>query len=98
MPTLIALLAAYGLCFFLQQKATPLHGKNAFLDRLLHCTYCTGFHCGWMVWVVYWLASGSPTVDSGTLPTLLVWAFASSAFCYAIDAAVRWFEVRTPVE
>jgi hypothetical protein len=97
----IHLLAAYGLCFGLMQgKAEPLTNilkrmplVGGFFGRLLICSYCTGFHCGWMVYCL-------ETIGSGLNPTwyveILYYTFASAAFCYVVDLcvdlAVRWLE------
>ena len=98
MPTLIDLICAYGLSFGFQQKATILHGRSAITDALIKCTYCLGFHCGWMLWVLSWLMAGMPALTLAAVPTVIAWCFTSSAFCYSVDAAVKWLEVRTPVE
>ena len=91
MDIFFQLLAAYGLCFGFQQKATFLH-RGPFLTALFECTFCTGFHCGWMIW-------GAPHLISWTAPnwqTLPVWCFGSAAFCYVADTAVRWLEAQIP--
>ena len=46
------LLVAYGITFGMQHKATFLRGKNAWLDSMLICTYCTGFHAGFSLELV----------------------------------------------
>lgn len=95
----LLLLASYGLCFGLMNEKVPLlnrmlyripamrddaHGTNLF-SRMFDCAYCTGFHTGWVVWVV--ASWGSPVpVD------ILLFALASSAFCYMLDTLLRWFE------
>ena len=96
---LYLLLASYGLCFGLMNEKAPFlnrllyrvpamrdeaHGTNLF-TRMLDCAYCTGFHTGWVVWVV---ASRGRT----DIFDLILFAFASSAFCYALDTLLRWFE------
>lgn len=99
MDIVLHLLAAYGICFgLMNEKLSPLNrglyripvlrdggGANVF-ERMLSCSYCTGFHCGWIVW----LASNFSGVASvqGILQTLQ-FAFASSAFCYTVDSLVR---------
>jgi hypothetical protein len=102
METLILLLASYGICFGLMNdkikwvtfplRKIPLlkrEGRTWF-DRMLICPYCTGFHTGWMVW----LGASLPINGFGVPDFLgvLLFAFASSTFCYALDAVVQWFE------
>lgn len=101
---LFYMLVAYGLAFGVQNKLTFLYseayhlsGEPAnLLDRLLHCTYCTGFHTGWMVWLLSWWVEGKPQQEGWGAPaSLLTWAFGSAAFCYVVDAFVRWLESGT---
>lgn len=101
------LLASYGLCFGLMNDKTKMltdllkrlpvfrdeDGENWF-ERMLRCPYCVGFHTGWMVWVLGVLPS---LVLAGTLEPshggeVVAFAFASSAFCYAVDTIIQWFE------
>lgn len=100
MPHLIDLLFAYSLAFGFQNKAPWLYSKNAFLDALLGCAYCTGFHCGWLVWLGSWMVMGKLPVDGGPsaiIGSLLAWSFASAAACYMVDTGVRWCEGNTPM-
>lgn len=86
------LLACYGLCFWLMNKATFLHNRNKFLDRLFSCSYCTGFHTGWIVWLlVNWtLIETAYLLESAT--EAVVWGFASAATSYALDTVVQLAE------
>jgi len=94
------LLAAFGLCFGFMNKATPLYGKIDFFDRMWECSYCTGFHCGWLMWVLAFILEGKPPMGDfgralgvvqvvGSIP---LWAFASSAFCYTLDITTKLME------
>ncbi len=88
------LLTMYGLCFGIMHKAEVVTGRlvalpgkvGPFFARLLDCAFCTGFHCGWLVWLT--------TAADRPLDPLegIVWSFASAAFCYAVDSGVRWLE------
>ena len=90
------LLVAYGLCFVLQQKALFLQSKayldtgepQRLLDRMLDCSFCTGFHCGWVVWFLCWGITGTPPGSGGVLPvglSILSWGLASAVFCLVVD-------------
>jgi len=85
----------YGLCFGFQNKLPFLHGKAALLDRLLHCSYCTGFHSGWIAWLFsVGVAWELPTTTvQGSLLSVLTWAFIGAATCYILDVVVQWLEV-----
>ena len=107
----IHLLAVYGICFGLQNKLPFLYSEGyratqepeTFMDKLLHCTYCTGVHAGWLVWVLMWGAFGTnpmhalwgldPSVE-GQVAGLILWCFAMGAWCYLCDVVARWCEAR----
>lgn len=112
--TLFLMLAAFGLAFGFQNKLPFLYSKEyrttqrpkTFFDRLLHCTYCIGFHCGWLTWLVGWSLKGdawlfglgfAPAIEGGmgyvqAAAGLAAWCFAVSAWCYLVDAAARKLE------
>lgn len=100
MEDLVILLSAYGICFGLQHKAEFLRGKYQLLDKMLDCTYCTGFHSGYLA---YGLKKGLELVQTGetqaSLSEGMTYAFASSAFSYLADSAGRYFESNSePIE
>lgn len=106
MGMLFYLLVGYGVCFGLQNKFPFLYSEeyrktgepHRVLDRLLHCTYCTGFHMGWVVWLLSWAVSSEPPANGWqAIPSVLLWSFASAAFSYVVDAIVRWLEANTEV-
>lgn len=84
----------YGVCFTIQHKLPFLHGKLDIIDRMLHCTFCTGFHSGWIGWLLIWAAEkGTLPPWSGNTPLVLVcWCFASATVCYTIDTLVSCAE------
>lgn len=111
MTIFISLLAAYALCFALQHKLTLFHGKNAFVDRMLTCTFCTAFHTGWMIFLLLeinqnWQFFFMPFSLSQFLGYLVLLVFkavpfglASSAFSYALDTFIRLAESHAdPIE
>ena len=92
---------SYGLCFGFANKLPFLYsekfleaGENdSFLDRLLTCPYCLGFHCGWLSALMIWGAFSFPPLGWQTIAFGLVIAgFASSAWCYIVDTAARSLE------
>ena len=90
------LLLCYGLCFGFQNKLPFLYGKKEFLDSLLQCSYCLGFHCGWLSWLFIFFAMGCPeqTVVSA-VSSILIHSFVSSAFCYTLDSLIQLVESHT---
>ena len=87
---IVYLLAAYGLAFGFQNKATFLR-KVPLFSSLLKCIYCLGFHCGYLIFFARWGIAGGPRHVS-VLVEALLWAFASSVFCYVVDTFSQWLE------
>ena len=85
MSSILGLLASAGVTFGIQNKIPFLHGKHPFLDSMLGCTYCTGFHAGWMVWLLM-------NISVFSLPSIVIFAFASAIFCYALDEFIKYLE------
>ena len=86
------LFAAYGLCFAIQNKISSLW-KIGFLNVLLTCTFCLGFHCGWLIysctWLLdYWQFDQAPFQWAQALN----FAFGGAAWCYGVDAMIKWLE------
>lgn len=96
------LLVAYGITFGMQHKATFLRGKNAWLDSMLICTYCTGFHAGWITWIGWQMkriVENPMNVTGITLIEMVLFAMGSSAFSYFFDTAIRLMESHAdPIE
>tara|TARA_Y100000034_G_scaffold127491_1_gene180341 strand:- start:2253 stop:2540 length:288 start_codon:yes stop_codon:yes gene_type:complete len=89
MTIFVFLLLCYGICFFVQHKMPFLHGKHELLTKLLICTYCLGFHCGW---ISYLLMVWGKAFEEISLPNLLIYSFVSASFCYICDATVQYLE------
>jgi hypothetical protein len=107
MSMFILLMAATGLWFGFANKLPFLYSAaflesgepKTFLDKLLHCSYCLGFHCGWLTWAAWWAVAGSPMVLATGGPlwasagvSCLLWAFACAAWCYLFDVGTKMLE------
>jgi hypothetical protein len=73
-----------------------VEGENLF-KRMFECAYCTGFHSGWLVWLASGVSpSGLQGVTLAEIPSklagVLLFALASAAFCYALDAVIKRLE------
>jgi hypothetical protein len=89
------LLAAYGLTFALQHKISWLHGIHGFFDSLLACTFCTGFHAGWIMWLVYYLPLTyvDNTIWERQSPwEIIPFAFAAAGTSYLLDSLGQHLE------
>ena len=106
MHTLLLLLSAYGFCFGMMYRggfvtrflvSLPIFKDEdgvAFFSRMLACPYCTGFHAGWLIWGV---SEFSPDIPlKPFFIGMFLFAFASSAFCYALDVLVQYLEKNSP--
>lgn len=96
-PTVISLLVAYGICFGIQNKAAFLRDRFDWLDAMLACSYCTGFHAGWLTYGLTRLIQPVPFISSGSgvlslLASLMAWSFASAAICYLVDVTAAKLE------
>jgi len=85
MEAFTILLAAAGITFGLQHKIPFIHKKIDLLDSMLKCTYCTGFHGGWIAYLVAHAPQLNPQ-------HALLYAFASAIFSYALDEGVKFLE------
>lgn len=95
------ILAAYGICFGVMNDRAPLIPKLRkidFFNQMFSCAYCTGFHCGWFVWLLHGLIEGFPVEYVGVGAQAIAWAFACGISCYLIDVTSRWVELSTPPE
>ena len=100
MTHLFDIVAAYGVCFGLQNDKAPflpglIRKDGNFFDRMFSCSYCTGFHAGWIVWVGRGLVDGFPTLPA-LAPSVLLFAFVSAATCYSVDVLLQWVESHIP--
>jgi hypothetical protein len=98
LPNLVHLVFAYAVAFGIQNKVPPLY-RFEWLHGFLGCIYCIGFHAGWISWLMVWAVSGkTPAEGWYIIPSILIWALTSAAFCFFFDAMIKWFEVNAAVE
>lgn len=84
--SLFELLFCYGLTFGLMNKTSWIQNRLQFTQKLLECSYCTGFHSGWIAYFMF-----NPTFQVEPA-SLITWSFASAAFSYVLDTAVAYLE------
>lgn len=89
--SLLELLACYGLTFGLMNKTLWLQNRSQFAASLLSCSYCTGFHSGWIIYLASNLDKLS-TTNVGFLVNSMLWSLASACFCYSLDVAMQKLE------
>ena len=89
------LLAAYGLTFAIQHKIPWIHGITSFSDSMLACTFCTGFHAGWITWLLYFIPLWSiddTLWERHTLFEVIPFAFAAAGTSYILDSLGQHLE------
>jgi hypothetical protein len=113
MDMLITLLIAYGICFGMMNKKLPglsewfiarqwrVEGegddKTTFFGRMFVCPFCTGFHAGWLAWIltqatrIDWTLLHLSSIPS-VCGDVVGYALASAAFCYVADTFAQWLE------
>jgi hypothetical protein len=87
MPSFFDLLLAYGFAFGAMNKV-DFPRKVKFFDSMLNCSYCTGFHAGWIAWLLTRFVHGFEATAQFASSALL-WALCSAAFCYVLDTATQ---------
>lgn len=83
--SLFELLVCYGLTFGLMNKTSWIQNRLQFTKSLLECSYCTGFHSGWIIYLLM-------NFNHFNYENLIMWSFASSAFCYCLDTVIAYYE------
>lgn len=92
---ILLLFAMYGVAFGFQNKLPTMWEGSLlkvfskdFVGSLLKCTYCIGFHAGWIVYLMYiFSGKGSPALGD-----LFIYAFAGASFSYTLDTYVQKLE------
>ena len=99
MELVLFLLVAYGIGFWLQNKVEFIRGKSALVDKGLDCTFCTGFHSGWVGYLLLQAGTWNAGILNWRLiPQAIAFGFAAAAFNYAFDTLVRFVESRVSQE
>jgi hypothetical protein len=82
--SLFDLLFCYALTFGLMNKVTFIYNRFTIIDKLLSCSYCTGFHSGWMLYFF----KGMSLEKFYDVKLLIYYAMVSASFCYFIDVVL----------
>lgn len=98
---------AYACCFWLMNKFPARlllsegyqetgekadEGIRKFLDELLTCSFCTGFHCGYLTYLLFWLGAGAQPLGWENAVQAVTAGLASAAWCYFLDTAIAKME------
>ena len=83
-------LASYGIIFFLQHKAYPFLSKQALLKEMLECTFCTGFHGGWIAFLL--LSKQQHVLNAEFVAQIISWGFAGASAAYIVDTIISKIE------
>ena len=86
--------AMYGLTFFFLDSSifAPIRifliSKSVFLYKLFSCYFCSGFHIGWIVYLLYY------PIMFWKLSHLIIWGFAGASISFIFDLIVSYFSVK----
>ena len=90
---LVTYAIAFGLMNKLPERFTVSNvtslPKETWLAQMLQCAYCTGFHSGWLAWLLF---EGSFPVDKAGALNLISYALAGATLTYILDTAIRKIE------
>jgi hypothetical protein len=93
MPTWPWILIMFSIAFGIQQKLPWLLNRSERLDEFLGCSYCVGFHAGWICWFLASAIAGQWLVEGWmAFPSVICWAFFGAASSYIFDCLTSWFE------
>jgi hypothetical protein len=70
----------------MMNKTSWAQNRYQLLDDMLACSYCTGFHAGWISLLIL-----HPALFND-VQTILFWSFVSSSFSYIVDTFVAYLE------
>lgn len=93
MPYFLIPFLWYGIAFglssasILQRPRLWVVKRVHFIALMLRCSYCTGFHAGWLSYLLLFL--GRVPFD---FRNMFSYAFASAAFCYLADNCAQALE------
>lgn len=92
----ILLLLAYSIAFGLQNDKVKfitdrLRTFNVF-ENMLSCSYCTGFHAGWVSWILLTALQGFPAEGWYNALSLIVTALTASMAVYFMDTLLQSIE------
>ena len=84
------ILLVYGITFFLQHKTYSLLSKVPFFKKMLECTFCTGFHGGWIAFLL--LVPPAPFLRLSIIVEMIVAGFIGAASSYIVDTLISKLE------
>ena len=97
MEVLLTVSLMYGITFSLRDaslldKVRSIAKRSSFLDSLLSCAFCTGFHSGWLSFLIL-RGSGMASSVSSLFIGLLLYSFSGASISYFIDTLLLRLEV-----
>ena len=92
----LTLFCMYGIMFTLRSAQLPglahirdwLSTHSSLFRKLFDCSFCSGFHAGWLTYVLlnHNLFEMQPWLDSACY--LAVYSFTAAAWCYFLDTVI----------
>ena len=83
----------YGIMFTLKDSKLPiwsylrdkLTSKSEFMASLFACSFCTGFHAGWLTYILMNYSLFDYKTWHENIAYMLIYGFVSASFCYFFD-------------
>lgn len=94
-------LVSYAIMFTLKDSKVPgmvpvrrwLIQRSRHLANLFTCSFCLGFHAGWLAYLLFGWAGDHDSVYL-TLRAMFISGLASATFCYAFDNFMVFLELK----
>jgi hypothetical protein len=90
-PYICDVFIAFSVCFALMNKVEFLR-RIAFFDAMLSCSFCTGFHVGWIIFIAELVVRDAPVQGLKQVIVGFGWAFGSALACYIFDLGLKLLE------
>lgn len=90
---IITLFCMYGIMFTLRESNLPIWSylrdkvlrRLNIINELLSCSFCTGFHAGWLTYLLMNYNALEYKETQEHLTYMIVYGFVSATFCYFFD-------------
>ena len=89
----LTLVSATGISFALRENKIPSLTESwlfkfKFMQEMLACSFCTGFHSGWLAWFLFMLAFDQ-TLTWRSIPQAVFVGFASAIYSLLLDSLLQ---------
>lgn len=89
--------AMYGLTFFFLDSSifAPIRifliSKSVFLYKLFSCYFCSGFHVGWILYLLH------NSFITWKVSNFIIWGFAGASISFIFDLIVSYLSIKLEI-